>query len=187
MARKKPEEKKFIIYALRCIPTGAVYIGQSTRGARYRQTVHRSYRGAIARIVAESGITTYAELRQLLGRRVSCPHLTQAIIDHPSNDSWEFSVLHELSNDLDYRSARQQLTALEIEEIKARNTLYPSGLNVNLGFSCNDELREANRVMQTGRPKPPEQRERMSQSQRERWARRKAEGLGWLNNPVDHS
>jgi hypothetical protein len=184
MARKKPEENRNIVYALRCIPSGKIYVGQSTRGARYRQTVHRSYRGAIARVADACGITTYAEIKMLMGKRATMPHLTQAIIDYPSNEHWVFEVLHELSNDLGFREARKQLTALEIHETTSRDTLYPNGLNSNLGFSCNDALREASRKRQTGREKSPEQRARMSQSHKERWERRREAGLGQRNEPI---
>ena len=174
-----------IIYALTCIPTGKAYIGQSTRGAKYREIVHNSIRRMITKTAALHGCETFAELRGILGRKVSCPYLTQAYIDYPLDEQWKFEVIGEADPNLNFQEARHVLTQLEIKEILFRGTLAPNGLNGNLGYNLSALTKEKLRDSQMGRTKPDSQRAKMAESQRARWAVRKALALkNALNEPI---
>lgn len=166
-----------IIYSLTCIPTGKAYIGQSTRGAKYRQIVHESIRRFVVNKAAEHNCKTYEELRGIVGRAVSCPYLTQAYIEYPLDEHWKFEVIGEADPTLDFHEARHVLTQMEIKEIISRGTLAPNGLNGSLGYNLSEATKEKIREHQTGKKKTPAQKEKMRQSHLARWEQRRAEKL----------
>jgi hypothetical protein len=139
----------------------------------------------VTKTAAFYGVTTFKELKDILGRKISCPYLTQAYIDYPLDTQWEFSVIYEADPAMDFHEARHALTQLEIKEILERGTLAPNGLNSNLGYNLSASTKEKIRESQTGKMKSELQRARMSQSQNERWAVRRAAALkNALNKPI---
>ena len=173
--RERKQVEPPCVYLLTCIGSGRAYVGQSTRGLKYREGIHRALRVRVRKCLSEGvGIegffTRYPEAG---GSRI----LIAEIFAYPLESDWTMETLHTCPHGT-LSEMRAVLTPLEIAEITSRGTLSPVGLNGNLGFNPTAEVRERLSAAGRGKPKTALHRERMSAAHKERWeARKAAEGV----------
>lgn len=164
------------VYLLTCVVSGKAYVGQSTRGIRYRDCIHRALRSRVRKCLAE-GITDFAGFSQKYKCNSGSPLLIAEIFAYPEDSMWAIELLHETLHGETIPEIRKVLTPLEISEINSRGTLFPGGLNSALGFQPCKEVRARLSAAHKGKPKPQEQRDRMSAAHRERHAKKRSQGI----------
>jgi hypothetical protein len=155
------------VYVLTCLPSGKEYVGCTTRGAKYRGTVHNAWRARIRRAVNQ-GAKTVEDVRGICGENTNSPILIQEVISYPHDDQWQFTVLftapYEDVENLTKREIKKYLFPIEKEFTISRNSLYPNGLNAQLSSSPSKETRAKIAAAHTGSKASDETRAKLREA-----------------------